>query len=124
MSVWLVCGGRDFNNRRFAFAYLDQLALHRGWPRKVIHGNARGADLIGRDWALNAGVHVEAYAADWGKHGRAAGPVRNQVMLDQGKPDVVVAFGGGRGTDDMKRRADSHGVPVLAPALWPPAENC
>ena len=29
---------------------------------------------------------------DWATHGRAAGPIRNQAMLQEGKPDVVVAF--------------------------------
>jgi hypothetical protein len=46
------------------------------------------------------------------KHGRAARPIRNQRMLDEGKPDLVVAFPGGRGTTDMIRRAERAGVPV------------
>jgi hypothetical protein len=36
--------------------------------------------------------------------GPAAGPIRNQRMLDWG-PDLVVAFAGGKGTADMVRRA-------------------
>lgn len=45
-------------------------------------------------------------------NGKAAGPIRNQRMLDEGKPDLVVAFPGGRGTADMVRRAKAAGVPV------------
>jgi hypothetical protein len=57
-------------------------------------------------------VPIDVYVAQWKKHGRAAGPIRNQRMLDKGKPDLVVAFPGGRGTADMIRRAERAGVPV------------
>jgi hypothetical protein len=57
-------------------------------------------------------VPIDVYVAQWKKHGRAAGPIRNQRMLDEGKPDLVVAFPGGRGTADMIRRAERAGVPV------------
>jgi hypothetical protein len=50
--------------------------------------------------------------ADWNTHGRAAGPIRNQRMLDEVKPELVVAFPGGRGTADMVRRAREAGVNV------------
>jgi hypothetical protein len=53
------------------------------------------------------------YPADWAKHGRAASPIRNQQMLDEGRPNLVVAFPGGRGTADMVRRARSAGVEVI-----------
>ena len=34
-------------------------------------------------------------------------------MLDHGKPDIVVAFPGGRGTADMVKRAEDAGVRVI-----------
>jgi UDP-N-acetylmuramoylalanine-D-glutamate ligase len=64
-------------------------------------------------WAsLNGRGHV-AFPADWKTHGKAAGPKRNRQMLDDAKPDLVVAFPGGRGTDDMVNKAKSRGVPVV-----------
>ena len=62
------------------------------------------------EWAR---IPVKEYPADWQKHGRAAGPIRNQQMLDEGKPDLVVAFDGGRGTADMIARAEKAGVRVV-----------
>jgi hypothetical protein len=50
--------------------------------------------------------------ADWHWHGRAAGPIRNQKMLDWG-PDLVVAFAGGDGTACMMRLARAAGVEVI-----------
>jgi hypothetical protein len=57
-------------------------------------------------------VPVVRYPADWARHGNAAGLVRNQQMLDDGKPDLAVAFPGGKGTADMVRRARKAGIPI------------
>jgi hypothetical protein len=52
--------------------------------------------------------------ADWRKYGAAAGPIRNQRMLE-GPPDIVVAFAGGKGTADMVQRARAAGIAVIEP---------
>ena len=56
---------------------------------------------------------VEEYPADWKKYGKSAGPLRNQRMIDEGKPDLVVAFPGGVGTADMISRAKAYNISVL-----------
>ena len=72
----------------------------------VIHGGARGADDLARQWGeISVGIEGVEFRADWTAHGKAAGMIRNQRMLDEGRPDLVVAFPGGRGTADMVRRA-------------------
>lgn len=82
-------------------------------PSLVIHGGAQGADRIAREWCICRKVECRGYAADWKRHGRAAGPIRNQRMLDDGKPDLVIAFPGGRGTADMVRRAIATGIRAI-----------
>jgi len=79
----------------------------------VIHGAAPGADTLAGRWAELRRVPVEAFPADWEKHGRAAGPIRNAPMLAEGKPDLVVAFPGGRGTANMCKQARAAGVKVV-----------
>ncbi len=107
----LVCGGRDFANAYLLNEWLD--ATHADTPISLlIHGAAPGADSLAAAWARDNGVESLACPADWTKHGRAAGPIRNQQMLDVHKPDRVIAFKGGRGTADMMRRAQAAGVPV------------
>ena len=110
----LVCGGRDYADQAFAFGVLDMLA-ERGPVNTIIQGGASGADKLARMWAITRNCHFDEYPADWQAHGRAAGPIRNQKMLDDGKPTLVVAFPGGRGTADMIRRAVRAGVEVLDP---------
>jgi hypothetical protein len=109
----LVCGGRDYRDGDTVFRELDRLCLERGPVDCLIHGAATGADSIAALWAEYARIKCKAYPAQWTKHGKAAGPLRNQQMLDEARPDFVVAFPGGRGTADMVRRARKAGVPVL-----------
>lgn len=102
----LVCGGRDFSDRNLMFAVLYALKDPKLPPiTTVIHGGAPGADTLAGEWAMHASIETACFAANWGLHGRAAGPIRNQEMLDLGKPTVVVAFPGGKGTRDMTSRA-------------------
>lgn len=104
----LVCGGRDFDDAELVERTLCAL---RPAPSVIIHGGARGADHLGALWGEHF-ASAETYLPDWQRHGRAAGPLRNQRMIDEGKPDLVVAFPGGRGTADMVRRAKVAGIEV------------
>jgi hypothetical protein len=110
----LVCGGREYQDYlRFARA-MCALRDELGPFEAVIHGGAQGADWCAHLWANSPTGEISeiVFKADWATHGCKAGPIRNQQMLDEGKPDLVVAFPGGRGTDDMVRRAEKAGVPV------------
>lgn len=53
------------------------------------------------------------FPADWDKYGKRAGYLRNVQMLDEGKPDLVVAFPGGKGTAMMVKLAKERGVRVI-----------
>lgn len=109
----IVCGGRDFDDyttvRRALFA------LHegpRGPVKCVFHGNARGADSEADRWCREFRISAFPCPAEWAKYGRRAGPIRNQNMLGN-KVDLVLAFPGGAGTADMKKRARKAGVEVI-----------
>lgn len=109
----LVCGGRDFNDSDFIHNQLCDLNAERGPFSVVIHGYAAGADHEANNWAQMMGLKIAGYRAEWQRYGNSAGPRRNQRMLDEGKPDLVVAFPGGRGTADMVRRAKAAQIEVL-----------
>ena len=80
----------------------------------VITGVDRTVANAAWDHGLRA---VVPYAALWSEHGRAAGPMRNKELLagkaQEGPVDALVAWPGGRGTADCKRRAASLGIPVI-----------
>jgi hypothetical protein len=108
----LVCGGRHYRDREAVFGMLRELAEQHGWLT-IINGGAGGADHLARLWAQDCYHGLVTIAADWHQHGTAAGPIRNEKMIVSGKPDMVLAFDGGKGTDDMCRRAEAHGIRLL-----------
>lgn len=114
----LICGSRGWEDPapiNALLAGLDVLSEGSSEPLVVIHGDARGADRLAGSLAKRWGAEVVIEPADWDTHGRAAGPIRNQKMLDEHKPDVVYAFrsnGKSNGTDDMCNRARNSGVPT------------
>lgn len=111
MSVRIiVCGGRNYRDRRRAFEALDWVHARRGIS-EVIHGAASGADSLAAEWARERGIAATACPADWARYGKSAGPKRNREMLAL-KPDGVVAFPGGKGTYDMKTAAAAAGIHV------------
>jgi hypothetical protein len=103
----LVCGGRDFDNWERMTDVLEPIGAS-----VIIEGGAKGADFLARAWAKDRCITVEEFEADWKAYGKKAGPIRNQQMIDEGKPELVVAFPGGFGTNDMMRRAEKAGIPV------------
>jgi hypothetical protein len=119
----LVCGGRDFTDESFVLRELTRIyrsELMKNLPMPVeyddltvISGCAKGPDTFAIHWANYLGLRVERYPARWDKYGKAAGPMRNQQMIDEGKPDLVIAFPGRTGTNDMKHRARKHNIPVI-----------
>ncbi len=85
----LVCGSRDW-------ADIDTIGLHmpdEGEDVTVIHGGAKGADMLAGIVAHGLGFAVEVYEADWKRDGKAAGPMRNTRMLYAGQPERGLAFG-------------------------------
>lgn len=109
----LVCGGRDYSDSAHIFRALDDLHEKRGPITLLIEGGASGADLVARSWAFHRYIQHVTERADWNRHGKAAGPIRNRAMLDNHSPDVVLAFPGGKGTADMVRQATARGVEVV-----------
>lgn len=106
----LVCGGRDYNDDVMVRKVLTKYFSHN---LVIIQGEAKGADYLAKMWAKNFGVDYESYPADWNKYGKRAGFIRNVQMLNEGKPDLVIAFPGGKGTAMMINLAEKAGVEVV-----------
>ena len=106
----LVCGSRDWTDADVIANRLADLAPD--YP-VVLHGGARGADLLADGICSVFGYEVQAFPADWRKHGKRAGILRNLAMLDE-QPDLVIAFqrNGSRGTQHTIDEARRRGIPV------------
>ena len=109
--VILVCGGRTYNNKEKIYEVLS--SIHKDKTINIlIHGAAKGADTLAGYWARENNIKEKQYPALWNTHGKAAGIMRNQKMLDDNKVDLVIAFPGGKGTADMVERAKKANIEV------------
>jgi hypothetical protein len=109
--VVVVTGDRNWTNRESVFREFSKLP-----PNTVIvHGGCRGLDTIAGEVAIGFGFSVDVHEAKWDLYGKAAGPIRNQEMLDL-KPKKVLAFHpnleSSRGTKDCVREAMRRDIPV------------
>lgn len=136
----LVCGGRKFDDRELFLSVMNRWRANYTYPydpcgksaecfMQIIAGEATGADALAKRYAEVMGLKYHPFPADWTdlshpdaviktrrdgtKYDAKAGSRRNQRMLDEGKPGLVIAFPGGTGTADMVRRAKRAGVPVV-----------
>ena len=111
MNRILICGDRNWKD----YESIDNFVKNLPTGTVIIQGMCRGADLMARQAGLKHGFKVEDYSADWNKYGNSAGAIRNKQMLNEGKPDVVVAFHSNisqsKGTKNMLKQADKMNLP-------------
>jgi hypothetical protein len=111
----LICGDREWKCQDLILMALRILGKDN--IECVIEGEARGADKMGKAAAKELGLTEEQileFPADWVKHGKAAGPIRNRKQFKEGKPNLVLAFHNdikhSKGTKDMITVAKAGGV--------------
>lgn len=122
MTRWLVCGSRTFDDYTLMVRTLTDLANVHGAPVVIINGGMDGADSLSSFYAYEAKIDTECYGAEWGRYGSAAGPRRNERMLAEGRPDLVIAFIDkplplSRGTKNMVSLARRAGIPTHVVSL-------
>ena len=111
----IIAGGRDFVDSKKMHLALDLLANHgdlKEYAVSIVTGMARGADMLGREFALAFNIKRYEFPADWNQYGKAAGFIRNKQMGDFA--DGLLAFwdGESRGTKQMIEYMQSLNKPV------------
>ena len=110
----IIAGGRDFNDYALLKAKCDTILAEKTATHRIVivSGAARGADSLGERYAREYGYTLDSHPADWNRHGRAAGPIRNEEMAEVS--DALIAFwdGKSRGTFNMIKTARKTGLSV------------
>lgn len=106
----IIAGGRNYIGTPKDIEVLNYIHAQERIDT-VISGGASGADAFGEAWAKSRFIPVRRYPADWNRHGKAAGPIRNREMA--AVADILIVFPGGRGTQDMIRAAEARLIPVI-----------
>lgn len=91
-----IVGSRGFKSLGLVGDFIKKLKP----TTKVVSGGARGVDQHAIYAAQARGLEAEVFQADWKRHGKAAGPYRNEIMISS--VDGVVAFwdGTSKGTQN------------------------
>lgn len=78
---------------------------------EVVEGGARGIDTLAFDWAHSHGIPVKIFVANWKKHGKQAGILRNIEMADYAEALIAIWDGKSRGTKHMIDIAEKRRMP-------------
>jgi hypothetical protein len=107
-----IFGSRSFDHYAFAERKLDKFLSRIKEEIVIVSGTARGADRIGERYAQDKGYKVVRFYADWPRHGKKAGFIRNEEMADYA--DVFVAFWDGEssGTEHMIETVRKREKPI------------
>lgn len=126
----LMCGGREWSDDKIVRAVLwgiYEIVDNQEEILTLIHGGARGADQAAGEAAntinsvvkgqLRRGlIDIKQFPAQWDAYGKSAGIIRNQQMLSEGNPTLVIAFhndiSASKGTKDMVDKAKSANIKV------------
>ena len=102
MSKVIIAGSRDFNDWDYLVGYLATLPP---WLEvtEVVSGCASGADTLGEEWATLHNIPIKRFPADWERHGKKAGPIRNAEMGIYAEGLIAFWNGTSKGTEHMIR---------------------
>lgn len=105
----IIAGSRDI---RFPIV-VKQAIITSGFDiTEVVCGGAKGVDGLGESWALQNGIPVKHFPADWSQHGKSAGYKRNVLMGDYADALIAVWDGASKGTNHMINIATKKGLKV------------
>jgi hypothetical protein len=102
----IIAGGREYQFTNEDCSWLDTLLI-----REVVSGCAKGADTCGENWAKSKNIPIKRFPADWEKHGKSAGPIRNIQMAEYA--EALALFPGGSGTRNMLKEATKRGLKIF-----------
>jgi hypothetical protein len=107
----IIAGSRGFSDFQLMYAKCEEILANVN-EVEIVSGTARGADKMGEHYASLKGYNVARFPAEWDKHGKAAGYIRNKEMADYA--DCLIAFwdGESRGTKHMIDLATERNLSV------------
>jgi hypothetical protein len=97
----IIAGGRDIVDPVPLMMAMDKYTLNGPYISEIVSGGATGVDKMGEQWGRDRGLKVTVFEAQWKKHGKAAGPIRNELMARYADALVAIWDGASRGTAHM-----------------------
>lgn len=112
----IIAGSRTLIATKYCMRdILDNFGLEPENPdivTEIVSGTAAGIDQAGEHFAKQYTIPVKKFPADWDKHGKAAGPIRNAEMAKYADALLLIWDGSSRGSANMKQNMEKLGKPV------------
>lgn len=112
MKKVIIAGGRDFYDYKLLKEKCDQLLVNLLDEIEIVSGTASGADKLGERYASEKEYTIKRFPADWNKHGKSAGFIRNNEMAVYANYLIAFHDGMSRGTAQMIKVAKEKGLKV------------
>lgn len=103
----IIAGSRSFSDYNLLKHKLDHL-LQNQTKIEIVSGTAKGADRLGERYAKEKGYQLTRFPADWQKHGKKAGYLRNEQMAKSATHAVIFWDGQSKGTNHMIKLAQTY----------------
>jgi hypothetical protein len=115
----IIAGSRTFNDYKKLKEFCDYILSSKTLSYRIviISGTAKGADSLGERYAQECGYECLRFPADWNKHGRAAGLIRNEEMLICADGVIAFSVNHSSGTEHMIKIAKAAGKKVAVMRL-------
>lgn len=106
----IIAGSRTIHRYDILLEMIEEC----GWNiTTVLSGGAKGVDALGERYAEEMNIKLEVYPANWQKHGKAAGPIRNRLMAERADALIAIMDGYSKGTGNMIETAAKLGLPNI-----------
>lgn len=107
----IIAGSRDFDDYELLRSYCDHV-LQNQKDIEIVSGTAKGADHLGERYAIEKGYKTTRFPADWSRHGKAAGYIRNEEMAKYGEALIAFWNGNSKGTEHMINLANKYNLKI------------
>ena len=107
----IIAGGRNFTNYDLLCEEVGKLTSEIS-EVEIVSGGARGADLLGEHYAIDKGIKIKRFPADWDRYGKSAGFKRNAEMAQYADHCICFWDGQSKGTGHMINLAKKAGLKV------------
>jgi hypothetical protein len=101
----IIAGSRDlFVSNDQILGFLNQHSVPE--ITSIVCGLAKGIDTCGLNFAKDYDLQLCEFPADWNKHGKSAGPIRNKAMAEYADALLLIWDGQSSGSRSMKRETE------------------
>jgi len=109
MSTFAIIGSRRFRDYELFCEICDPF---KDQMSQIVSGGALGADTLASHYAKDNGIEFLVFPAQWRVYGKAAGPIRNQLIVDVADHMIAFLSPKSTGTADSISKAQLKGIPV------------